>query len=189
MWTTASPASASAPAGQRTLVRVAATRARGLARRLVAGGREDVPLRAERIDVLASGVARLLVSLEEVKGMVVVGHLRLAVGALRRAEHRRGHAGAGARLATRRDGRPLRGARTEARALGAGVLLEQVDGATLRVDEDRAEAADLRQADRRGSAGRVRAAGRGGCLVVVATAAARDHEGNEPDRREGQQKG
>src|SRR5215218_9856159 len=188
MWTTASPASARAPAGQRTLVRIAATRARGLARHLVARGREDVPCRAERVDVLASGVARLLVSLEEVEGLAVVGHLRLPVGALRRADDRRGHAGAGARLATRRDGRPLRGARTEAGALGAGVLLEQVDGATLRVDEDPAEAIDLRQADRRGSAGRVGAAGRGGCLVVAA-AAARDHEGHERDRREGEQKG
>src|SRR5829696_7047883 len=188
MWTAASPASASAPAGQRTSVRIAATRARGLARHLVARGREDVPLRAECVDVLASGVARLLVSLEEVEGVAVVGHLRLALGALRRAEHRRGHAGAGARLATRRDGRPLRGARTEAGALRAGVLLEQVDGATLRVDEHPAEAADLRQAYRRGPAARVRAAGRGGCLVVAA-AAALDHEGNERDRREGEQEG
>src|SRR5687767_9310898 len=102
MCTAASPASISAPSAYAAgtavwraalvgdsraamLVDTVAPRARCLLGDLVAGGGHDVPGGAERVQALAVCVAGLLVAREQVERVAVVGHLRLAVGAGRRA--------------------------------------------------------------------------------------------------------
>jgi hypothetical protein len=53
---------------------------------LLARRRQDVPFRAERVDALAFGVARLLVLDEAVQRVTFVGDLRRAVAALAGAQ-------------------------------------------------------------------------------------------------------
>src|SRR4051794_28251797 len=74
-----------------SLVAAAATAAAGARRRaghLGAGGGNRVPTGAERVHALAVGVTGVLVACEGVERVAVVGHLRLAIGAGRGAEHR-----------------------------------------------------------------------------------------------------
>src|SRR3954466_13358331 len=104
IWTAASPASpiarstnaagtvtaSIAPVRRRgspakTLVAIAAPGAAARGHRRTRGG-EDVPRRAEAIDGLAVRVARVRVSLVQVQRVAVVGHLRVAVRARRRAD-------------------------------------------------------------------------------------------------------
>ena len=90
---------------------------------LLACGGDDPPGGAELVDALARRLARLLIADEVVERVMVVGHLELAVLALRRAEQRGADAVAGDRLAVRRERRPERGARAVAgarRALSGG---------------------------------------------------------------------
>src|SRR6187431_2012804 len=104
-------------------------------------GGDGVP---EVAEPLAVGLAGRGVTAEGVERVTVVGDLGGAVAAGGGAEHggvgtagRGGAAGGG-------EGRPRAGARIDAGAGRAGVALEQVEGAAVAVDEDRAEVADLR---------------------------------------------
>src|SRR5262249_14267263 len=56
---------------------------------LGSAGRDCVPLRAERVDLLAVRLALTQVVGERVKRVVVVGDLQVSVGASRRSEQRR----------------------------------------------------------------------------------------------------
>src|SRR5512133_148014 len=187
-WCSSACTAPSRPAGPR-LVAAAAAAAGACARGCCAGGDRvagrghDVPRAAESVDALAVGVAGVLVLLEQVERVAVVGHLRLAVGARRRTDLRGGQPAADRRLAARPDRRPSDCAGAGARALGPGVLLEEVDGAALRIDQDLAEAR-ARLADRcRLSVGGLRRSGRGGCVVVVAAAAGGDRQRGQRHRQ------
>src|SRR5512132_3144527 len=178
----------SRPAGPRLVAAAAAAAAGARARGCCAGGDRvagrghDVPRGAESVDALAVGVAGVLVLLEQVERVAVVGHLRLAVGARRRTDLRGGQPAADRRLAARPDRRPSDCAGAGARALGPGVLLEEVHGAALRIDQDLAEAR-ARLPDRyRLSVGGPRRSGRGGCVVVVAAAAGGDRQRGQRHR-------
>src|SRR4051794_11624474 len=115
----------------RALVATAATaaraRARCLARDLVAGRRQRIPEASEGVHALAAGVTGALVAGECVDRVAVVGDLRLAVGARRGSQHRGARAAAGRRLAAGAQRRPGSGACSGAGALGARVLLEEVE--------------------------------------------------------------
>ena len=82
---------------------------------------------------------RLLVARVVVERVAVVGDLGRAVGALRRPDQGRGRAGAGHGRSVGRERRPGARAGAGAGALRARVLLEQVEGHALRVDQDLAE--------------------------------------------------
>src|SRR3954470_2104100 len=163
-------------------------RARRLGGDLVAGGGDHVPAGAESVHALAARVAGVLVARERVERVAVVGHLGLAVGARGGAHHRGVRPGGDGRLAACAQGRPGAGACAGAGALGARVLLEQVEGVALRVSEDLAEAAVLHPEGCRAPAGRLRRAARSGG-VVAATATARDRQGGERDHCGGGQEG
>jgi ABC-type phosphate transport system ATPase subunit len=129
-------------AGGGSLVPGAATaRPRPLSGDRVAGGRERQPCGAEGVAALAVGVAGLGVAGEQVEGVPVVGDLRAAVGAGDGGNAGGAHSGADRRLPRAAQRRPVGCAGVEARALRAGVFLEQVQRAALRVDEDVPEAA------------------------------------------------
>src|SRR4051794_1559408 len=148
--TAASPASRSAPStyaagaaasiataldrsrGTGLLVAIAGARARRCRGDVVPGRRQHIPGSAEPGAALAGGVTALAVALIAVERVAVVGDLRLSVGPRGRAEQRRLRAAAGRRLAACAQRGPCLGASAGARALGARVLLEQVEGAALR---------------------------------------------------------
>src|SRR3954451_17696780 len=106
---------------------------------LVAAGAQRVPLGAELVELVAGGVAGLLVAHVEVQRRPVVGDLSRAVVALQRAQLRRLGALARLRVALGRVWRPHLGALAVAVGLIALVLLEQVERSPLRVDQDRSE--------------------------------------------------
>src|SRR5919204_3185011 len=101
--------------------------------------RQRVPLGTELVEPFAGRIARSRVASVGVERMAVVGRFRRTVAALGGAELCGGHAGAGLRLRSRDDWRPCARAGAGAAALVALVLLEQVQRATGRIDEDRAE--------------------------------------------------
>src|SRR4029078_425680 len=111
---------------------------------LLAGPRDDVPLRPEGVDVLALRIARLLVLDEEVQRVSLVGDLRRAVRALAGPEQRRLRRAGRLRAALGGQRRPRFRARVRARALLRPVLLEEVERAALAVDEKGAELAVTR---------------------------------------------
>src|SRR5882724_9670631 len=119
-----------------------------LCRDLRARSRDGPPAPAEVNVALAVDVAGLLVRLEEVERVTVVGDLQLPVLALRRAEQRRVHAGAGGRLAGD-ERRPVRGALSVAHALRALVGGKEIQRAPIRTDEHLSDRRRL-QRDRRG---------------------------------------
>src|SRR6476646_10195264 len=121
---------------------------------LPARGREDPPRGAELVDALTCRLARLLIADEVVERVMVVGHLELAVLALRGAEEGRAHAAPGDRLRSRGERRPQGGAGAVAGARHALVGWEVVQRPTLAIDQDLAEAG-VGNGDRR--AGRFRA--------------------------------
>src|SRR3954447_5257595 len=141
----APPESTNAVMGWALVAKTAAAAATAgrLGGHLVAGGRHRVPAGAEGVHALAAGVTGALVAGEGVERVAVVGHLRLAVGAGGAAQLRGAGPGAGHRLAAYPERRPRARACSGARALGARVLLEQVERVALRVVEDLAEAAVL----------------------------------------------
>src|SRR3954452_18061471 len=100
---------------------------------------QPVPLGAELVDPVALGVALLRVAGVQVERMAVEDDLSGAVVALQGGEHRGRNAGAGLRRPLGRDRRPCLGAGAVAVGLVALVLLEQVHGPPLGVDEDLAE--------------------------------------------------
>src|SRR5438445_11514300 len=82
---------------------------RGLGRLLLdleACGRDDVPLAAERVDVLSRGLTGLLVLQEGVERVAAVGDLQLPVAAAGRAEQRGLDAAPGRGLRAREQRRP-----------------------------------------------------------------------------------
>src|SRR3954469_14574725 len=117
--------------GSALSVAIAATRARRCRGDRVPGRRQHVPGSAEPGVALAGGVAAVAVALEAVERVAVVGDLRLAVRARGRAEQGGLRAAARRRLVARAQRRPCGGASPRARALGAGVLLEEVQRAAL----------------------------------------------------------
>ena len=154
--------------------------ARGLAGDLLSGWAERVPAGAEVGQALASGVAGLLVAGVEVERVAVVGDLRLAVRPGGGSDQRGVCPAADRRLAARPQRRPSAGAGAQAGALRARVAPEQIERAALRIDQDRAEVALVRGADRRVlSAGGVGGRGRGG--IAVATPATAD-DGQRAER-------
>src|SRR3954452_4593654 len=118
----------------------AASRAGRLTAGLVARGGQREPAGAERRHALAVRVAGRVVACEAVERVAVVGDLRGSVGALGGSDHRGARAAADRGLAARPQRRPCGGARPGAGARRPGVLLEQVERAALRVDEDVAQA-------------------------------------------------
>src|SRR5882724_9314589 len=114
----------------------------------VARGGHREPGATERRQILALGVAGLRVLYEEVERVTVVGRLRPAVGP-RDGSHQRGlRPSADRGLAARPERRPGLGARSDA-CVPARRVLEQVEGAAPRVDENLAEPAVIRDTDRR----------------------------------------
>src|SRR6185312_6647404 len=101
---------------------------------LCSGGRHGIPAGSEGVHALAVGLARLCVLDEGVERMMVVRHLEASVGASRRSDERCLRAALDARLPARDQWRPEDRALSYARTLAVVVLLEQVEGATVRGD-------------------------------------------------------
>src|SRR3954454_2046646 len=134
MWSMPTASSASAP---RYLAAVAAEwwDRRSVIVDLPSGRSQHVPLGAELVEALALGVAGLVVAHVAVEGMTGVGDLASGVRADRPDLSRNG-AGARPRRRLRgRQSRPDRQARRRAVAHVRPVGLEQVEGATVAVDE------------------------------------------------------
>src|SRR5206468_3689966 len=102
---------------------------------LLARRREDVPLGAELVEALAGGVAGLLVGRVVVERVAVVGHLLLPAGGRDRADFGGGDPALRLRRSVRRQGRPDAQARVRAVAHVVLVGLEQVERASVGVDE------------------------------------------------------
>src|SRR4051812_39559863 len=119
-----------------TAAGIRAVRARRPAGDYVACRGQHVPGAAERTHTLSTGVADLPVAHEEVQRVAVIGHLPVVVGAVGGGHHRGLHSLADCRLAADSQRRPVAGAGAEAGALGALVLLEDVERAALGVDQD-----------------------------------------------------
>src|SRR5205085_11325853 len=105
---------------------------------LAPGGRQHVPLGPEVLEALPRGVAGLLVAGVEVERVAVVGHLALAArggdrGELASERRARGGGRAGGQR------RPRAQAGAGAVALGRRVGLEEVERASVAVNEDLAE--------------------------------------------------
>src|SRR6185295_9948638 len=121
------------------LVTAAGARLRRLAGDLGSGRRHGEPPAAECVDPLTVDLTGLLVALIAIERVAVVRDLRLAVGSLDGSEHLGIGSGSVSRLSAHPKGRPRSRAGTGAGALVLRVLLEQVERAALRVDEDLAE--------------------------------------------------
>src|SRR4051812_2760199 len=117
--------------GSGVLVAIAAARARRCRGDRGPSRRQHVPGSAESGVALAGGVAGLLVALEAVEGLAVVAALPLSVGPRDGAEQRGLRAVPGRRRAARAQRGPCHGASAGARALVAGVLHPQVEGAVI----------------------------------------------------------
>src|SRR3954452_93710 len=148
----------------------AASRAGRLTGRLVARGGQREPAGAERRHALAVRVAGRVVAVEAIERVAVVGDLRLSVGALGGCDHRGARAAADRGLAARPQRRPCGGAGPGAGARRPGVLLEQVERAAPRVDEDVAQAGVGDPDRRRLSARSLRGCRGRGTAAATATA-------------------
>src|SRR5215217_2138831 len=102
---------------------------------LVAAGGQDVPPGTELVQPLPRGVPRPVVAGVVVERVTVVGRLSTAVAADARAEQDTGHAGPGSRGPVAEVRRPGAGARAVAVGLARRVRLEQVERASLTVDQ------------------------------------------------------
>src|SRR3954447_21258108 len=127
---------------------VARTAPRPLPGDRVPGGRQGKPPASEHVQTLAVGIAGLLVGRVEVERVAIVGDLRLAVRTRGCSDLGSRHGGSYHGLASDAERRPSRGAGAGALTCCSYVLLEQVQRAALRVDEDLAEVALVRQSDR-----------------------------------------
>src|SRR6185436_12688203 len=153
---------------------------------LVAGRREDVPGRPELARILAVRVAGLRVTHVVVERVAVVRHLVLAVRARGRPDQGGLRSGAGPGRAARRERRPGDRAGAVAGALRPRVLLEEVEGAALRVHQDLAEA---RVPDVDGGGLRLRRRGGWSGAGLAASAAPRDRHRDQGDRQRRGQEG
>src|SRR5262245_3299659 len=150
---------------------VATAIARARPRDHVPGARQREPPASEHVESLAVRVAGLAVARVQVERVSVVGDLPLAVGTLSRSDLRYREVGAHHGVAGVPQRWPGRRAGAGALTCRSDVLLEQVQRAAMRVDEDLAEVALACQADRR----RVPARGRRrrGCAAAAAAGADR----------------
>src|SRR3954469_19516979 len=179
------PRPPAAPGTTPLVAKAAATtaRARGLAHDLVPGRRNRIPEAAECVDALAARVTGILVARVGVERVAIVGDLRLTVGPRSCSEHRGICPAAGRRLATGAERWPRARAGARAHALRPRVLLEQVERAPLGIDQDRAEAASVRGADRCCVSGHgLGRRSRRGC-AATATATCGDAQRDERYRR------
>src|SRR5579871_4748275 len=103
---------------------------------LAAARRQHEPTRAEGHETLTVRLARLRVLRERVQRMAVVGDLPRSVRTTDRAKFARAYAAPGARPPFDAKGRPELRAFARACAFAAGVLLEEIERPSARVDED-----------------------------------------------------
>src|SRR5512132_523142 len=102
---------------------------------LVAAGGQDVPLSTELVQPLPRDVPRLVIAGVVVERVTTVGHLGSAVAADARPEQGTGHAGPRLQGPLADVRRPGAGARAIAVGLACLVRLEQIEGASLTVDQ------------------------------------------------------